>query len=391
MLRHDLHQHPEIRFEESWTSDRIAQFLEAAGIPCRRGLAKGTGLVATIQGARDGGTVALRADMDALEIQEETELPHASTIPNRMHACGHDGHMACLCGAAKALQAVAAGLPGRVKLIFQPAEEMAAGGRLLAEAGVLDDVDAVFALHGWPSFPIGSAALRPGCLMAGAREFRIIVQGKGCHGADPASGVDPIVAAAHIITALQTLVSRETNPWEAAVASVGFMQAGTASNIIPPKAELRGTLRALNNTTLDRLAASLDRLARETARAFRATAATTFPDEPYPPLFNDPEMTEIARQVIRDNLGPDRCIDLESPIMVAEDFAFYLQRVPGAFLLLGTRSPGEEAAPPLHSPLFDFPDAALPTGITLLASLADHILRGAAHRQATPIAPESAL
>ncbi len=364
-LRHELHQHPEIRFEEHWTAGRIARFLEENDIPYTRGHARGTGICATIQGAHDGPAVALRADMDALELQEETRLPHASVIPGRMHACGHDGHMAILCGAAKTLQRHRNELPGRVQLIFQPAEEQAGGGRLIVEEGLLENAAAAFALHGWPSIPAGKAAAPAGCVMAGADFFRIDVHGKGGHGADPASAVDPILTAAHIITALQSIVSRETNPWEAAVVTVSHIEAGSTSNIIPDHAWMEGTLRFLTASSRDRLMQSIQRIATNTAQAFRARAECTLGTDGYPPLHNHAEMSALARAAIRETFGPEGEWALDRPYMTAEDFAFYLDKVPGAYIFLGTGGPHC-----LHNAHFDFNDAVLPRAVELMCRIA---------------------
>ncbi|MBN2308905.1 MAG: amidohydrolase [Candidatus Hydrogenedentes bacterium] len=367
-LRHAFHEHPEIRYEENWTSGRIAAFLDEAGVPYERGLAKGTGIVATLGG--DGpATVALRADMDALEIQEQTGLPYASRIPNRMHACGHDGHLACLCGALKVLAGHPGRLRGTVKFLFQPAEELEAGARHMVAEGVMDGVDAVFGLHGWPTVPLGRIALKPGWMMASADMFEIDVIGKGCHGADPASGIDPIVVAAHIVTALQTIAAREVNPVEPALVSVGAIEAGDASNIIPEVARMRGTLRAFDPDVFDAIRASVLRIAEGTAGALRATAAVRFGDEAYPALFNDPAMTAFVAETARDMLGEEGVAHLEKPIMVSEDFAYFLQKAPGAFFLLGVNPNPDQPYPALHSPYYDFGDGAVAVGVKLMASL----------------------
>ncbi|MDQ1256629.1 MAG: Amidohydrolase [Candidatus Hydrogenedentes bacterium] len=367
-LRREFHRHPEIRFEERWTSDRVVQFFAELGLPCKRGYAGGTGIVATLE-CGPGKTVALRADMDGLEIVEQTGAPHASAIPNRMHACGHDGHMACLCGAAKLLARHRGQLHGTVKFIFQPAEESAAAGRQIVDEGALDGVDAVFALHAWPSIPVGKVGVRAGAIMAMAGWFTIEVCGRGCHGADPGTGVDPILAAAHIVTALQSIVSRELDPWEAGVVSVGRIQAGAAPNVIPDTAIMEGTIRALNGDTADRIARAIERIAQHTAEAYRATAQVTFDGAFYPATVNDPAMTEVVRHVVAETLGAGALTEVEHPSMTAEDFAFYLEKVPGAFIWLGN---GPNA--PLHSPQFDFNDESIPTALTLLTGLAFRLL-----------------
>ena len=372
-LRHELHRHPEIRFEEHWTSDRIVRYLGEAGIPCTRGHARGTGIVAMLEG-KAGKTVVVRADMDGLEIQETTGLPYASAIPERMHACGHDGHCAALCGAAKALAAHAHELEGTVKFIFQPAEEIGGGGCDIVKEGLLEGVDAAFGLHAWPGIPAGKVGVRNGTVMASADWFAIEIQGKGCHGASPGSGVDPIVVGAHIVTALQTIVSREVDPWESGVVTVGRINAGVADNIIPETARMEGTFRALTPKVRQTIKGAIERVACRMAEAFRATANVSFGDTFYIPLENDPGMTDFAREVLGEVLGPDAVVEIDKPSLGAEDFAFYLEKVPGTFMWLGNSPPGEEDSAPLHNPHFDFNDDAMPAAILTFAGLASEFL-----------------
>jgi hippurate hydrolase len=372
-LRHELHQHPEIRFEERWTSDRIAQYLAEAGIPFTRGHAKGTGIVATIEGQGDR-TVALRADMDALEIQEDTGLPYASRIPNRMHACGHDGHSAMLCGAARVLWQHRDSIAGKVKCIFQPAEEIAAGGRFIVEEGLLEGVGAAFALHCWPGLPCGQVAIGTGPVMASADFFRVVVKGRGGHGANPGATIDPIVVSAHIITALQSIVSRETDPWNAVVVSVARVDAGFASNIIPETAIMEGTFRALSPESRAHTREAIERIATNIARAFRAEATLESDGVGYPVLINDETMGHFAQDTARIHLSENNVAPVTHPYMTAEDFAYYLQAVPGAFIFLGNDAPGTDSPPSLHSPRFIFNDRALETGMETLAAIAVRFL-----------------
>lgn len=368
-LRHELHQHPEIRFEERWTSDRIARFLDDNGVPYKRGFAGGTGIVATLKG--DGPrTVLLRADMDALEIQEETGLPYASRIPQRMHACGHDGHMACLCGTLKTLLEHRHDVKGTVRFVFQPGEELAGAAELMVQEGVADGVDAAFALHGWPSLPVGAVGVKPGWFMSSADSFTIEVEGKGCHGAEPAAGVDPVIAAAHIATALQTLVSRETDPRDPCVVTVARINAGISSNIIPETAEMEGTIRSFSGEVHARLREGIKRVAEHTAAALRARAAVRFPKKPYPAMRNDATMTALLRETAFAALGSDNVVEFERPHMVAEDFAFFLEKAPGSYFCLGVNPHPETPYPSLHNPRYDFTDAALPVGITMMSSVA---------------------
>ncbi len=371
-LRHELHQHPEIRFEEHWTSDRIAQFLEENDIPFTRGHAGGTGIVADIEGEKpsEQKIVALRADMDALEIQEETGLPYASRTPGRMHACGHDGHIACLCGAAKTLSNNRHRMRGAARLIFQPAEEQAGGGRRIVEEGVLDGVSAAFALHAWPALPLGAAAVGEGPVMAGMDGFHIDIIGRGGHAADPANTVDPILVAAHIITALQSIVSRELSPWEPAVIAVTRADAGSAANVTPAQARLEGGFRALSPRVRDHIIEAIPRIAAQIAAGFRAQAHFTLHEDGYPPLCNDPAMASFARTVIADCFGKESLVTLQHPIMASEDFAFYLEKVPGAYVFLGNTDKENSNPFSLHHPRFDFNDAAIPLAVELLATLA---------------------
>jgi amidohydrolase len=368
-LRRELHTHPEIAFEEKWTSGRIARFLEESGVSFQRGMARGNGIVATIKG-RGERIVALRADIDALPIQEQTGLPYASQIPGRMHACGHDGHASILCGVARLLQENAAQLPGTVKLLFQPAEEITSGAALLVNEGALEGVSAVFGLHGWPELRAGHVGVRNGCLMAGSSNFHIEITGRGSHGANPGASIDPVVVAAHLTTALQAVVSRETNPWDAAVLTVGRIQAGTTTNIIPETAFLEGTFRTLSAALQAQIRAAIQRMADGVATAFRATAKVRFGESPCPPLLNDPAMTDLARRAIDECFGREKRVEVEHPSMGTEDFAYYLERAPGTFVFLGFHDGQEGGYPLLHNPRFDFNDAVLPTGMALMAELA---------------------
>ncbi len=368
-LRHELHQHPEIRFQESWTSNRISVALTKWGIPHRTGLGKGTGIVASIAG-KPGKTIALRADIDGLEVEEATGLPYASRIPGRMHACGHDGHVANLLGAARVLLECRGALRGTVRLLFQPGEEQGGGARYMIADGALDGVDAVFGLHGSPQFPAGTIAVKSGSLMASADFFRMVIQGKGCHGADPASAIDPVIVAAHITTALQTVVSREVDPRQPAVVTVAHIEAGTTTNIIPDTALLEGTIRSFDPETDALLREAIERIAGHTAQAFRASASVTFGEKAYPPLLNDAAMTELLIDSACRTIGAANVVVLTEPQMIAEDFACYLEKVPGAFFFLGMANEPEAPYPPLHSPYYDFNDTALRTGIGVMAELA---------------------
>lgn len=366
-LRHELHRHPELRFQEQWTSGKIKEWLERSGITVSGGYAGGTGIVGET-GCEQGSVIALRADMDALEMEERTDLPYASTLSGRMHACGHDGHIAMLCGAAAIIARHADELKCKVRFIFQPGEEMGQGGRKMVEEGVLNGVDAVFGMHGWPAIPVGGMGIRRGIAMAGADWFKITVRGKGCHGAAPETGVDPVLVAAHIVLGLQSIVSRELNPCEPAVVSVGRLVAGEADNIIPETAEISGTFRTFSKGTQEAVRLAITRIAKGLAKTYRAEAVVGFEENAYVPLRNDPAMADFACQSLREGMGADFVVEPESPSMAAEDFAYYLERVQGAFLWLGTGYEKRET-PSLHSPQYDFNDGAIPFGMGAWLSL----------------------
>jgi amidohydrolase len=334
----------------------------------------GTGVVGLIEGARPGRTVLLRADMDALPIQEESTADYASATPGVMHACGHDAHTAILIGAARLLVERRAELSGCVKLMFQPAEEGGAGALRMIEDGVLQDpsVDAAFMLHVAHALRAGRVATAPGPVLAGANSFTITVEGRGGHASRPHTAVDPVVAAAHVVTALQTLVSREAPPDRAAVVTLGSLQAGTAANIIPDRAVIKGTIRAYDADLMQDLERRLEETAGGVASALRASADVTFHMH-YPPTVNDPAMAELLSGAGRTALGPD-AVGVVDPVMAAEDFSFVLERVPGAMLSLGVRSPGWDEPRPVHTARFDVDESALPVGVACMASVAVEFL-----------------
>ena len=362
---------------EFQTADFIEARLRVMGLePSRVGK---TGLVAMIRGGRARGKapmVGLRADIDGLEIVEQTGLPYASTN-GCMHACGHDGHATILLGAAAVLKAMAPGLRGNVKLIFQPAEELGRGGRMMVEQGVLERpaVDAVFALHGWPMLDLGTIAASGGPAMAACDGLRIVVRGKGTHGAAPHEGVDPVVIAARIIDALQSVVSRELMPGNAAVVTIASVQAGTptTTNIIPDTAWMGGTIRSLDEKTRGRLMASIKRIATGTARAHGGSASVKFSNG-YPPTINDAAMAELVRRVGERVVGAKN-VRPQVLSMGAEDFSYYLQRVPGCYFRLGL---SEKSAPSasLHNTRFNFNDKAIPIGVRMMVGVAEEYLRG---------------
>ena len=368
-LRHELHRHPELAYEEHETAARIvSQLQDLPGMELRTGVAE-TGVVATLGGERPGACVALRADMDALPIEEIGDHAHRSTVPGKMHACGHDGHVTCLVGAARVLAQLGDELEGPVKFLFQPAEEGGAGARMMCKEGVLDDppVKAIFGLHGWPQLVQGEIGVRSGAMLASSDRLRIAVHGVGAHAAFPHQGVDTVVVAAHIIVALQSIAARNTDPLDSVVVTIAQIHGGTADNIIPGQVQLSGTVRTLNSETRRLTFERIERVAADTARAFGASASVVI-DDGYPVLENDPGSTEYVRRVA-DATGGAECQDIE-PVMGGEDFAFYSQRVPASFFTLGVRPVEQNTYPNLHQSDYDFHDGAIPLGVAMHVEIA---------------------
>lgn len=369
-IRHELHANPELGFEETETAGRIVDELERIpGYDIEKGVA-GTGVVALLGAEKSGPCVALRADMDALPIEEETGKPYASKKPGCMHACGHDGHIACLLGAAMVLSEIADELSGPVKLLFQPAEEMGYGGREMCEAGVLDDpeVSAVFALHCVPILPIGQIGIVSGAVMASSDIFRIRVVGLGSHAAIPHMGVDPIMVASQIVIAFQSIVSRSTDPLQSVVVTVGQFHAGTSSNIIPQTAEIEGTVRTLSQEVRENTLLRIEEIAKGVAEGLGAQAELEI-IEGYPVLVNDQQATKLVVETATRALGAKAVYHPCPPVMAAEDFSYYAQRVPAAFWFLGICPPGVSDYPVNHNPAFDFVDEAIPTGVRMHCEL----------------------
>ncbi|HDJ22596.1 MAG TPA: amidohydrolase, partial [Candidatus Aminicenantes bacterium] len=333
--RREFHRHPEVAFQEHWTQQTLQKILHDWGIESQ--VIAGTGLRAIIQGQEEGPTVALRADMDALPLQEEGKKPVLSEVPGAAHCCGHDGHMAILLGAARALLDFKKFLPGRIVLIFQPAEELPPGGaKPMIEEGALEEVDAIFGLHLWQPLPTGQVGLLAGPMMAQADNFEIEVRGQGGHGSMPHLTIDPIWVAAQVITNIQGLVSRETDPLHPLVISFGTIQGGTIYNIIPEKVELTGTVRTLDTTLQARIEERLAAVCELTAQAWRAEIGWKY-QRGYPVLVNHEREVELVREVVRKIWGEKRLIPIK-PVMGGEDFAYYLQKIPGAFLFFGAGS-----------------------------------------------------
>lgn len=372
-LRHRLHQVPELGYEEFETATIIRGELDRLGIPHVDGIPDAP--TATVAWLGDPGKpcVALRADIDALPIIERTALPYASTHTGVMHACGHDGHTATLMGTTGVLKAMERELPVCVKLIWQPAEEGGGGGERLVEAGVLDGtigptVSAIFGLHGWPGLKVGIVATKPGPLLAATDNFTITFVGRGCHGAFPHQGIDPIVTACEAVTNLQQVVSREFDPTDSAVVTVGKITSGTATNVIPDAAVIEGTARTLHDTARQQVRDAIERRCNGIAQANDCEMRFDW-IEGYPPTINDPVMAEYVARIARQTFGPDRYYPVPRASMGGEDFAYYLEKVPGCFFLVGVEPHDRDHYPPLHSDRYDFTDAAVAVGMRMFLEL----------------------
>jgi amidohydrolase len=373
--RRRFHACPELSFNEILTAKAIAAELKRLGYQVKTGVGK-TGVVGLLKGKEAGKTVALRADMDALPVQEENQVPYRSRNPGKMHACGHDGHCAMLLGAASILAQNRAGLRGNVKLLFQPGEETPPGGALgMISAGALQNprVDAVFGLHLDSSLPSGKVGLRQGPMMAASDNFKITVKGKGGHAARPHNCLDPIAVGAQIVSAMQTIVSRRADPAQPAVVTIGRFVAGTKHNIIPETALLEGTARSIDRHTWQMLPVWIRQIAEGTARANGLKAEVEY-ERGYPVLYNDPRMIAFAGEAATSLLGRSAVIHIQDPLMGGEDFAYYLQKTPGAFLRLGSRKDSRTAYP-WHHPKFNIDEDVLPQGAKLLAGLAEAYLK----------------
>ncbi|MBD9373932.1 amidohydrolase [Rhizobium sp. ARZ01] len=373
-IRRDLHAHPELGLEEVRTSEVIARHLESYGYKVTRGLAK-TGLVATLSNGTSRKSIGIRADIDALPILEETGLPYASKTPGLMHACGHDGHTAMLLGAARTI-AERRNFDGTVHLIFQPAEENFGGAKIMVEEGLFDrfPCDAVFALHNEPGLPFGQFALREGPIMAAVDEARITVNGRGGHGAEPQETADPIVAGASIIMALQTIVSRNIHPLDPTVVTVGSFHGGSASNIIPERAEIVVGIRSFDPAVRDELERRIKLIAQRQAESYEMSATVNYMRS-YDATINHKVETDLLRDLAVRFAGADKVVDLPRPFMGSEDFAYMLKERPGSYFFLGAKVSDKDR--PLHHPGFNFNDDLLPIGAAFWTELTESYLRPA--------------
>jgi amidohydrolase len=367
--RRSLHAHPEVSGREEWTASFVAERLrEMEYAPVER-VGGGWGLMADLR-VDDGPLVALRADMDALPVEEETGVEYASTVPGVMHACGHDAHIAMLLGAARLLKQRESELKRSVRLIFQPHEELFPGGALaMIEAGALDGAEAIFGVHVFANLPTGHLGTRPGPFMAAVNPFRIVIRGKGGHAAMPDRCIDPIVAAAHVVVALQTIVSRSIRIDDSAVVSVAQVHAGTADNVIPNEAALAGTIRTFDEQTRSHVCNRVSELAQDVARAHGADAEVDIRPG-YPVQVNDERMTERVIDAARAvGFKPDNLVTL-GPLGVGEDFAYYCHEVPGAFVFLGAANESKACVYPHHHSRFNIDEDVLPWGAALYTQVA---------------------
>ncbi|HEX7748689.1 MAG TPA: M20 aminoacylase family protein [Bordetella sp.] len=371
-LRRDLHAHPELGFEEVRTSGIVAGALEALGIEVHRGIGK-TGVVGVIRGKHcdSGRMIGLRADMDALPMGEDNTFSHKSSKSGLMHACGHDGHTTVLIGAARYLSQ-SRNFNGTAVLIFQPAEEGTGGAQAMLDDGLFEmfPCDAIYALHNWPGLKPGMIGVNPGPMMAAADRFEIVIEGRGGHGAHPYQTIDPVTVAGHLITALQSIVSRNVNPLDSAVVSIGALQAGNpdAMSVIPSTARLVGTVRTFRKTVQELIESRMNQMAASIAGAFGAKATVKY-ERLFPATINTPQHANLVADIATDLIGKENVVRDLTPSMGSEDFSVMLQHKPGAYFRLGQG--GAEEGCVLHNPRFDFNDAVIPLGSAMFCALAE--------------------
>jgi len=372
-LRRDIHAHPELGYQEQRTSDLIADTLTGWGIPVHRGLAR-TGVVGIVRNGDGRRSVGLRADIDALPMAEGNTFAHASVYPGRMHACGHDGHIAMLLAAAKHFSHHR-DFDGTVYLIFQPAEEGGGGARAMMKDGLFErfPMEAIFGMHNWPGLSVGQFAIRSGPVFASSNEFRIMIRGTGSHAGMPHEGIDPVPVACQMVQAFQTIISRNNRPIDPAVISVSIIRAGEATNVVPSSCELQGTVRTFTSEVLDMIERRMQCIADATCQGFGATCEFTFRRN-YPPTINYPEEARFARALLTTLVGIENVKDFE-PTMGAEDFGFFLREKAGCYFLIGSGDHDPRSAVGstclLHNPSYDFNDELIPLGGSMWVRLAE--------------------
>jgi hippurate hydrolase len=368
--RRDIHANPELGFEETRTSALVAEKLRSFGLEVHTGIAK-TGVVGVLRNGNSGRCVGLRADMDCLPMTEETGLPHASTVPGKMHACGHDGHTAMLLGTARYL-AESRNFDGTVVFLFQPAEEGPGGGKVMVDEGVMDrfGIQQVYGIHNAPQLALGEISVVAGPILAAADGVTFRIKGRGGHAARPHTTIDPVVIGSQLVVAIQSIVSRRTDPLDSVVVSLCMFHAGTASNVIPETAEIRGTIRTLKAETRDATEAHIKRIAAAIGEANEAVIEVEY-RRGYPVTVNHAAETEKAAQAAARVFSPEGILRNRPPIMGAEDFAYMLEARPGAFVQLGQRAPDGKGGVPVHHPKYDFNDDAIPLGVSFFTALVE--------------------
>jgi amidohydrolase len=371
--RRTIHMNPELGFEEVETSKLVAGHLEKFGLQLKTGMAK-TGVIGLLKGGMPGKTVAIRADMDALPMEEANQVPYRSKVKGKMHACGHDAHVTILLGVARLFSSMGNQVRGNIKWVFQPAEEGGGGGRVLTEEGVLENpkVDAIFGAHLFPDLKIGRVGIHEREGLAATDRFVIKMIGRGAHGAYPHLSRDPIAAVGHIITQIHTIVSRNISPLESAVITIGKVSGGTAFNIIPDEAEVLGTVRSLNQKVREELKSRMEQVTQGVAKSFGVDSHFDF-QYGYPALVNDPEMSRLVAAACGKGIGKEN-VEFIRPSMGGEDFAYYLEKVPGSFFRLGCRNEEKGIVNPFHSSRFDIDEDVLPFGVEMFARIIDEYL-----------------
>jgi amidohydrolase len=371
--RRTIHMNPELGFEEVETSKLVAGYLEKFGLQVKTGMAK-TGVIGLLKGEKPGKTVAIRADMDALPMEEANEIPYRSKVKGKMHACGHDAHVTILLGVARLFSSMPNRLQGNIKWIFQPAEEGGGGGRVLTEEGVLENpkVDAIFGAHLFPDLKIGRVGIHEKEGLAATDRFIIKMIGRGAHGAYPHLSRDPILAVGELISQIHTIVSRSINPLDSAVISIGKVSGGTAFNIIPDEAEILGTVRSLSQKVREELKSRMEEVTQGVAKSFGMDYHFDF-QWGYPALINDPEMSHLVAAACAKGIGKEN-VEFIRPSMGGEDFAYYLEKVPGSFFRLGCRNEEKGIVNPFHSSRFNIDEDVLPFGVEMFTRIIDEYL-----------------